>query len=208
MTKRLWEVEHPYYCSTSNFHATGCNHHYGSWQEFHETFVYDDMDLNLLFRFDWIEPTDPSDGDETDKKGTLCLFFMEQRRGAFLVREIDVSRADEPEVLKFLRPRFEHLLEMWEPFVAEAAEKARRETDTRCEVERERDEMKAAWLSAERRVEEAVRGLDYLNDIDDFWAAYGYENNSGHLTIAEQVSVTLRELEEARDEIALLKLGR
>lgn len=204
MTQRLWEVEHPYYCSESNFHARGCNHRYDSWQAFLETFVYNDMDLNLLFRFDWNE-WEEFDDDESRRNGTLSLFFMQQRVGAFVIREIEVCRADEPAVLEFLRPRFAHMLDLWEPFVAEAAENARQAIDQRCELERERDEMKAAWLSAERRVEEAVRGLDYLNDIDEAWDAYGHPNNRGHLTLAEQVSVTLRELEEARDEIARLK---
>jgi hypothetical protein len=208
MTARLWEIEHPYYCHDSNFHSPNCNHRYGSWDSFLETFVHDDVDMNLLFRFDWDERPEESDTEERHGNATLSLFFMEQRIGAYLIRSIDVSRSDEPAVLKFLRPRFQHMLELWQPFLAEATETARREIDSRCEVERERDEMKAAWLSAERRVEEAVRGLDYLNDIDDVWDCYGYPNNREHLSLAEQVSVTLRELEEARDEIERLKQAK
>jgi hypothetical protein len=208
MTARLWEIDHPYYCHDSNFHAKGCNHSYASWDSFLAEFVHDDKDLNLLFRFDWNEGEGEFDGDESRATATLSLFFMQQRIGAFLIRTVDVSRADEPEVLKFLRPRFEHMLDLWQPFVAEATETARREIDNRFEVERERDEMKAAWLSAERRVEEAVRGLDYLNDIDEVWECYGFPNNRRHLSLAEQVSVTLRELDEARDEIERLKQAR
>lgn len=208
MTARLWEVDHPYYCLDSNFHSLGCNHHYASWDSFIEEFVHDDMDLNLLFRFDWNGRDGEFDGDDNRINATLSLFFMQQRIGAYLIRTVDVSRADEPSVLKFLRPRFEHMLDLWQPFVAEATETARREIDNRCAVERERDEMKAAWLSAERRVEEAVRGLDYLNDIDEVWECYGFPNNRQHLSLAEQVSVTLRELEEARDEIERLKQAR
>lgn len=69
----------------------------------------------------------------------------------------------------------------------------------------ERDEMKSAWQSAERRVEEAVRGLDYLNEIDDAWDAFGTAGNRGHLSLAEQISAQGVELDKAYDRIIELE---
>lgn len=205
IVRHLWESDHPYYCLASNYDAVDRSHHYPSWDSFLEARAFEDPDLNLLFRFDWIE--EPADGTGSKPCGTLYLFFILQRIGCFSICTIDVARDDEPSIIPFLQRRYQRMLDVWHPFSTGMTETARLENDKRCEAERERDEMKAAWLSAERRVEEAVRGLRYLDDIDEFWAAYGYPNNSGALTIAEQASATLRELELARDEISRLKLA-
>jgi len=115
MAVHLWEVEHPYYCETTNYFKSGCHHEHRSWPEFARGFSTD-MDLNLLFRFDWEEPDDvPFNGDEHYRNGTLLLFFMGQRNGAYTSHAIEVCRADEPAVLEWLRPRFERMMKLWEP---------------------------------------------------------------------------------------------
>lgn len=40
---------------------------------------------------------------------------MGQRKGKFWCTEVSVCRADEPEVIKFLQPRLDNLLKLWEP---------------------------------------------------------------------------------------------
>jgi hypothetical protein len=123
-TKRLWEVDHPYYCSESNFFARDCSSHYDRWQDFVEVSHDEDFDMNLIFRFDWIPPWINGDsnnpiewqGDENYRDCTLKLFYIGQRKGLFRSVTIDVCRADEPKVRAFLLKRLMHLQKLWEPF--------------------------------------------------------------------------------------------
>jgi hypothetical protein len=116
MSKHLWEVDHPYYCEETNFYERGCAHQHKSWADFVTGFATD-MDLNLVFRFDWKEDEEtPFNGDLYYRNGRLTLFFMMQRKGAYCSHTIEVCRADEPTVLEWLQPRFEHMLKLWEPF--------------------------------------------------------------------------------------------
>ena len=121
--KHLWEVEHPYYCSEGNYYAPGTDQPTAQYKTF-AAFLDDegdaDMDMNLLFRFDWRESEEwghgtPFNGDPYYRNGVLLLFWMGQRKGLYRWTEIEVCRADEPAVIEFLRPRFAHLLRLWEP---------------------------------------------------------------------------------------------
>jgi len=61
-SKRLWEVEHSYYCETGNFFKNGLHSTYDSWDSFAQPmksmfegnvlYEFDD-DLNFLYRWDW-----------------------------------------------------------------------------------------------------------------------------------------------------------
>jgi hypothetical protein len=124
MTKHLWEVDHPYYCSESNYYKAGLCDHHKTLASFIEEFGDSDMDLNLVFRFDWKEGEDSGaieyNGDDYYRNGLLQIFFMGQRKGLYFCHEIEVCRADEPAVLAFLQPRFEKMLQLWEPFSVSA----------------------------------------------------------------------------------------
>lgn len=116
----LWEVDHPYYCSESNFFArepTMDTH--PTWASFIANYRDADFDLNLVFRFDWYEGEDwgagEYTGDDYYRNGVLCIFWMCQRKGFFRASQISVCRADEPAVLEFLRPRWGHMKLLWEP---------------------------------------------------------------------------------------------
>lgn len=114
--RHLWEIEHPYYCEETNYYDRGCCHEHKSWREFSDGFA-PDMDLNLLFRFDWKEDDEaPFEGDIYYRNGTLWLYFMMQRKGAYFSHQIEVCRADEPKIIAWLEPRFRHMLTLWEPF--------------------------------------------------------------------------------------------
>jgi hypothetical protein len=57
MTERhLWEVDHPYYCTEGNYYSNGCHSTYDSWADFVEEANGWDLDMNLLFRWDWRKP--------------------------------------------------------------------------------------------------------------------------------------------------------
>lgn len=120
----LWEVDHPYYCSESNFYSNDCHFEYKSFQDYINTMGLYDLDLNLIFRWDWKRndeetyPPNPdydSTIDDNYRGYTLSLFFVMQRKGVFAAHEVQVCRADEPAVIEYLRPRLAKLQEMWEP---------------------------------------------------------------------------------------------
>jgi hypothetical protein len=120
--KHLWEIGHPYYCSESNYYAPGNEQphvHYKSWQEFLNEWGDADFDYNLLFRWDWHEGEDydlpPFNGDVYYRNGVFYLFWMGQRKGLYQWTTVEVCRADEEEIIKFLKPRLEYLKKLWEP---------------------------------------------------------------------------------------------
>lgn len=110
--KHLWEVEHDYYCTEHNYFNNDCVSEYDSWTDFFEAEGGNDLDYNLLFRWDW-KPKNVEDEVEHDK---LCMFWMTQRKGynrCSIISPID--REYEGEVRKFLQERLAHLIKLWEP---------------------------------------------------------------------------------------------
>ena len=127
--KHLWEADHSYYCSETNFflsanRADETVSSYRSWEEFLADSLDDDMDMNLLFRWDWLEGEEndlpPFNGDSHFRNGKLLLFTMCQRIGYHRCEKVDVCRADEPAVIEFLRPRLAHLMSLWSPLTLAA----------------------------------------------------------------------------------------
>jgi hypothetical protein len=121
----LWEVDHAYCCNLGNYFATSRDlpiTRFKSFADFLSEWGDADFDYNLLFRWDWHEGEDhdlpPYNGDDNYRNGLLLIFWMGQRKGLYQWSEIEVCRADEPEVIKFLQPRFEHLMKLWEPLTA------------------------------------------------------------------------------------------
>lgn len=119
--KHLWECDHAYYCNLGNYFSNDCEEEYECWEDFATEYVDADFDYNLLFRFDWREGEGwelPNfSGDENARDARLYLFWMGQRKGVYRYTEVKVCRADEPEVLKFLQLRLDHLMRLWEPLV-------------------------------------------------------------------------------------------
>jgi len=119
--KHMWEAEHAYYCSESNYYV-GANHaptkHYRSWSDFVGAEGDADMDCNLLFRWDWVaenrgdySPT----GDPNYRDGILLLYWMGQRKGLYRWTTIEVCQADEDNVRDYLAPHMDHLMALWAP---------------------------------------------------------------------------------------------
>jgi hypothetical protein len=119
-TPHLWEVDHPYYCNEGNYYAGGCGDEYKSFCNFLSEYADADFDMNLVFRFDWVEQDSETgepnfNGDDNYRNGILKIFWMGQRKGLYHFSLVEVCRADEPAVIEFLRPRWEHLRQMWAP---------------------------------------------------------------------------------------------
>lgn len=129
-TKHLWEVEHDYYCNEGNYFTNKSNvhDHHKTWADFDREYRDSDFDMNLVFRWDWHEGGEDGDGgwggskftgDVNYRNGYLQIFWMGQRKGLYRYSTIEVCRADEPAVIAFLQPRWEHLRKMWEPIAAD-----------------------------------------------------------------------------------------
>lgn len=116
MMSHLWEIDHPYYCSSTNYFSNECTANFSTWAEFLAAFGDADLDMNFLFRFDWVEESPPPREDIYYRNGELKIFWMGQRKGLFQCSLVNVCRADEPDVIEFLKPRWEHMQKTWEPF--------------------------------------------------------------------------------------------
>lgn len=118
----LWEVDHPYYCREHAWNSQDPQVKFGTWGAFAHEFADADFDMNLLFRFDWLEGEASGamtfNGDVYYRNGLFKAFWMGQRKGIFWSNEVSVCRADEPAVIAFLQPRLEYLAEMWAPLTA------------------------------------------------------------------------------------------
>ena len=135
--KHLWEIDHSYYCTESNYFASGdanrsrCQYEYESFEEFLSEWANADNDYNLLFRWDWREISNgeyedyiedsgtcdrvPYTGNDKDVTGELLIYFMLQRKGYFVYTRTLIRRCDEQRVLEYLKPKWEHLKSLWEP---------------------------------------------------------------------------------------------
>lgn len=125
----LWEVDHPYYCSESNFRVRGtdnnANHvQHESWAEFMDGWGGSDPDMNLLFRWDWHSwSRHPDPHLRSDSPDELLLFFMLQRKGDFWVCSVAITDEDEPAVRAWLADRAKTIAAIWAPIdLAEAAQ--------------------------------------------------------------------------------------
>jgi len=114
--KHLWEIEHPYYCNEGNCFAPSHNQpttSYESWADFVEDEGASDLDMNLVFRWDW-RKADPNEEAWCNKTDVLLLFFMGQRKGLYRWVEITVQDSDEQAIRDWLSIRWEHLRRLWQ----------------------------------------------------------------------------------------------
>lgn len=119
--KKLWEVKHSYYCNEGSYFANkSVETYFKTLADFLGEMGDADMDYNLLFRWDWEEDDDEGkpnfNGDENYRNGKLKLFYMQQRRGNYTYCIVEVCRADEPDVVAFLKRQWENMQALWAPF--------------------------------------------------------------------------------------------
>lgn len=118
--KHLWQIKHRYYCNNGNYFSNDCHAEYKSWNDFINEAKDEDLDYNLIFRWDWDEEGPDGEntfnGDDYYRNGVLYLYYMGQRKGLYRYVSIDVCRADEFKIKEFLLKRWEVIKEIWEPF--------------------------------------------------------------------------------------------
>lgn len=113
-SRHLWEYEHPYHCSRSNYYSNDCEFTYASWSDFLEEMGEADMDLNLVVRWDW---RDADNKDNWLNQDELVLFYLHQRKGRFVSMTAQVQKSDEPSVRKWLLKNAAHMRLLWEPLI-------------------------------------------------------------------------------------------
>ena len=108
----LWEVKHDYYCQDTNYFSSEKPVEFRNWQSFLTEYEKADMDYNLVFRWDW---KDSTVSDNELKQDELHIYTMWQRKGRFVAVIVNVFKEDEQLVIDWLKPRFEHLMKLWQP---------------------------------------------------------------------------------------------
>lgn len=116
--QHLWEANHPYYCSGANYFSNDVSSEYETWADFLEEWGDADLDLSLVFRFDWADMDDEANWPGETKPGAdeLALFVMSQRKGLFQPITVAVQKNEETAIIEWLKPRYERMLKLWTPF--------------------------------------------------------------------------------------------
>lgn len=112
MNKKLYEIEHTYYCSDTNYFNNKCTWEYGCWDDFYEEHKNDDIDCNLIFRWDWSEIDVADDVEQTQQM--LQLSVIRQRKGIFGAFLVTVDISDEPKIREFLKPHAKYMRKLWD----------------------------------------------------------------------------------------------
>lgn len=125
----LWEVAHSFYCEEGCYFASGSylewvHTNCSSWNDFMEGWGMADLDMNLVFRWDWYK-SDPDDYEYEMKEDpdfklpgdTLRIYFYLQRKAYGSSVFVDVTEDDEPAVREWLKIRAEHMRNLWEPLL-------------------------------------------------------------------------------------------
>lgn len=112
MKSRLLDVDHPYYCSESNYYSNEAAQYFETLTDFLDEFEDADEDMNLCFRWD-IKFKNYEDSSE-GYRGQVCL--MLQRKGLF--KPCNIETIDEealPRFEKYLQKHWELLQKIWNP---------------------------------------------------------------------------------------------
>lgn len=143
----LWEHDHPYYCNEGCWYTNDRDAHrmWPSWADFLDALGKADVDLNLVWRWDWTDADTPYEDGELPGYSTLKLFIMQQRKARPQSHEVQIKREDEPAVRLFLQKHWDKIQDLWAPFHAGTGAEA---ADIAAEMRRQRIAHLKAELAA------------------------------------------------------------
>lgn len=110
---KLYEANHPYYCSEGNYYNNDCHTTWETWDDFIEVWGGVDKDYNLIWRWDWHE------GEDYELKEGECILRVHmvlQRKASLISHDISVRRDEEFVIREFLESYWEIMKKMWSPF--------------------------------------------------------------------------------------------
>lgn len=117
MTTPLWETDHPYYCETGNFYQNGLHESYETWEGYMEQWKRYDVDMNMIFRWDWYTPTEEDIAIGLDRNQTITIHRVLQRKAILRSETVKVTPEDEPAIRAYLQPFAENMRRMWTPLL-------------------------------------------------------------------------------------------
>ena len=101
-------VDHPYYCSESNYYSNEAYQEYDTMTDFLSAFEGMDVDMNLIFRWDVYKIDDES--------YSCHVYMMLQRKGIFIPHYIErVTEEEAEKFIEYLKIHWARLQEMWLP---------------------------------------------------------------------------------------------
>ena len=107
-------VEHPYYASDSNYYSNEASATWNTMSDFLDEFEDDDVDLNLVYR--WDVHARYEDDDEPLGLYQAEVFIIKQRIGIYMPNIIKKFTEDEVErFVAYLKPHRKTLQALWEP---------------------------------------------------------------------------------------------
>lgn len=107
-------VNHPYYCSDSNYYSNQASERFSTMSDFLDAYFESDVDMNLCFRWDVKQKEDDNENKIDEYRAEI--FIMLQRKGIF--RPIMVESFNQSEVdrfLEYIKKHQETLAKIWEP---------------------------------------------------------------------------------------------
>lgn len=114
-------VDHPYYCSESNYYSNEGSMGFSSMTAFLDEFETADVDMNLCFRWDIKKKTECY-GDDAGEGYCAEVFLMLQRKGIF--RPCSIASVSEDEAARFKLYALNHmetLQKIWAPLCSGGA---------------------------------------------------------------------------------------
>ena len=106
-------IKHPYYANDCNYYSNDAGAEYSTWADFYEEFEDADVDMNLFYRWDI---------NKRDKRERyyMQVFIIGKRKVLYVPIQINyVEEKDVPQIIEFMKPHFEKLLELWKPLTQE-----------------------------------------------------------------------------------------
>ena len=103
-------VEHPYYCSDNNYFSNEPAKDYVTMTDFFQDFENVDVDMNLMFRWDF------HNYEENNGVISASIYLMLQRKGIFM--PISIKSVSEKEAIRFkkyAKRHWKNLQKMWRP---------------------------------------------------------------------------------------------
>jgi hypothetical protein len=105
-------LDHPFFCSESNFFSNEPNLSFATISEFLNEFEPMDVDLNLCFRWD----IRPKDEDRPEMGYRAEIFLILQRKGIFVPCSIaTVDENDFPRLETYLQSHWAKIQAIWTP---------------------------------------------------------------------------------------------
>lgn len=109
-------VNHPYYCSESNFYSNEPALKFPDIPAFLQEFGGDDCDIDMNLCFRWDVTPNTNDDNKEDGSYHAQVFLIHQRKGIFRPIYIEsITEADVDAFVAYLKPHKERLLQNWKP---------------------------------------------------------------------------------------------